>query len=156
LSGKYRVALGDILGEFRLLVAVSGILFGFLLNVSSSHLIGDPEEQMILMTALSFSSVSVVTFLFPVIYHHSHSFPLTDAEATKIYFRSHRFALWGLITLIITIYFSLILSLYSQLGQLSYILATIIMIVPAVLFLMRKVQVPSARHAKRKSPDVPP
>lgn len=148
MSDQYRMDLGAILGEFRLLVAVSGILFGFLLNVSSYRLVEGAEEQMLLMTALSFAAVSVVTFLLPVIYHHSHSFPITDAEATKIYFRSHRFALWGLITLITAIYFSLILSLYPQMGRTSYVVATVILAVPALLFVMRKVQVPSTRRRK--------
>jgi hypothetical protein len=139
---KYRIDVGDILGEFRLLVAVSGILFGFLLNVSLSQLIHGTETQMVLMLALSFAAVSVVIFLLPVIYHHLHSFPITEAEATKIYFRSHRFALWGLTTLLITIYFSLILSFYPQLGRGSYVVASIIMTVPAILFIMRKVKIP--------------
>lgn len=146
---EYRVDLGAILGEFRLLVAVSGILFGFLLNVSSFRLIESPEEQLILMLALSFAAVSVVTFLLPVIYHHSHSFPITEEEATKIYFRSHRFALWGLITLITAIYFSLILSLYSQMGRGAYLVSTVILTVPAILFMMRKIQVPSGKKKQK-------
>ena len=37
LMTEYSVGLGDILGEFRLLVAMSGILFSSLLNVSISR-----------------------------------------------------------------------------------------------------------------------
>ncbi len=142
MGDEYRVDLGAVLGEFRLLVAVSGILFGFLLNVSSSRLIERTEEQAVLVLALSFAAVSVVIFLLPVMYHHLHSFPITEVEATKIYYRSHRFALWGLTALIIAIYFSLILSFYPQMGQGSYVVATVIMLVPAILFMMRKVQLP--------------
>ncbi|MFQ6135247.1 MAG: DUF6328 family protein, partial [Nitrososphaerales archaeon] len=127
----------------------SGILFGFLLNVSSFRRIEAPEEQMILVLALSSAAVSVVTFLLPVIYHHSHSFPITKEEANKIYFRSHRFALWGLIALITTIYFSLILALYAQLGIWSYLVATLILTVPAILFMMRKVQIPPGRRNQK-------
>lgn len=140
MANQYRVDLGAILGEFRLLVAVSGILFGFLLNVSSTRLVERSEEQAVLVLALSFAAVSVVIFLLPVMYHHLHSFPITEAEATKIYYRSHRFALWGLTALIIAIYFSLILSFYPQMGQGSYVVATVIMLVPAILFMMRKVK----------------
>ncbi len=144
----YSVDLGAILGEFRLLVAVSGILFGFLLNVSAFRPVESPEEQAILTLALSSAAVSLVTFLLPVIYHHTHGFPLTEEEATKIYFRSHRFALWGLIALIVTIYFSLILALYAQMSRGSYLAATLILAIPALLFMMRKVQVPLGRMKK--------
>ncbi len=134
--------LSAILGEFRLLVAVSGLLFGFLLNVSAFRHIDASEEKIVLVLALSFAAVSVVTFILPVIYHHSHSFPITEKDAEKIYFRSHRFALWGLIALITTIYFSLILALYAELGIWSYLVATFILTIPALLFLMRKIQIP--------------
>ncbi|MBI2936699.1 MAG: hypothetical protein HYY22_00680 [Thaumarchaeota archaeon] len=149
MGNEYRVDLGAILGEFRLLVAVSGILFGFLLNVSSSRLIASADEQLVLLMALSFASVSVVIFLLPVIYHHLHSFPLTEAESTKIYYRSHRFILWGLTALIVAIYFSLILSFYPLMGYGSYVVAAIIMLVPAILFMMRKVKIPYSPQPKK-------
>lgn len=145
MSEKYRVDLGAILAEFRLLVAVSGILFGFLLNVSASRLIVDPEQKFILILALSSAAVSVMIFLLPVIYHHSHSFPVTDEESIKIYFRSHRFALGGLISLITTIFFSLTLAIHNELGNGSYIVSTLILVVPAVLFITRKVKIPKGK-----------
>lgn len=146
MSEKYHVDLGGVIAEFRLLIAVSGILFGFLLNVSASRLIVEPNEKLILIVALSFAAVSVMIFLLPVIYHHSHSFPITDDEAVKLYLRSHRFALWGLTSLIITIFFSLILSLYNEVGNGSYIIATIILVVPAILFITRKVHTPKIKR----------
>jgi hypothetical protein len=57
---EYSVDLSAILGEFRLLVAVSGLLFGFLLNLSAFRRIEAAEEQMVLVLALSSAAVSVV------------------------------------------------------------------------------------------------
>jgi len=146
LAKDYPIDIGAILGEFRLLVAVSGILFGFLLNVSSSRHMDVSEEQSVLILALSFAAVSIITFLLPSVYHHSRSFPITEEEATKIYFRSHRFALWGLVSLMTAIYFSLIFALYVQMGRLSYVIATAILSVPALLFVARKIRIPPSRN----------
>ncbi len=146
MSEKYRIDLGGVIAEFRLLIAVSGILFGFLLNVSASKLIVESDEKLILIVALSSAAVSVMIFLLPVIYHHSHSFPITDDEAVKLYFRSHRFALVGLISLITTVFFSLILALHNEVGNGSYIIALIILIVPAILFIMRNVNIPKTKR----------
>ena len=136
---KYPVGLGDILGEFRLFVAASGILFGFLLNVAFTRGKDTLTVELIFMVlALACAAISVLIFLLPAIYHHSHSFPLTEEEAEKIYIRSHRFALWGIITLIMTIYFSLILAFYSIFSWLSFVMASIILVIPAMLFILRK------------------
>jgi len=151
MSKDYRVDVGDVLGEFRLLVAVSGILFGFLLNVSALRLIESPEEQLMLVLALSSAAVSVMIFLLPVVYHHSHSFPITEEESTKLYYRSHRFVLGGLISLITTIFFALTLSLHNILGDGSYIVSALVLVVPALLFMMRKVKIPKRRRKRRAS-----
>ncbi len=131
--------LGDILGEFRLLVAVSGILFGFLLNLSvtATHITGD--NLVILTVALSFSALSILAFLLPVIYHHTHVFPLTAQQKSKFYLRTHRFALWGIGTLILSVYFSVVLALHTQLGTLAYLLSILLFAFPVVLFVTRKV-----------------
>ena len=130
--------LGDVLGEFRLLVAVSGILFGFLLNISvtTTHI---STSNLISIVALSLSAMSVLAFLLPVIYHHTHVFPLTVQQKKKMYVRSHRFAIWGIGTLVLSIYFSLVLALHLQLGTLAYLVSTLILAFPLVLFVTRKV-----------------
>ena len=83
---KYSVGLGETLGEFRLFVAASGILFGFLLNVAFTR--GKDTltvELTFMVLALACAAISVLIFLLPAIYHHSHSFPITEEEAKKIY-----------------------------------------------------------------------
>ena len=131
--------LGDVLGEFRLLVAVSGILFGFLLNLSvtATHVTG--ENSVILTVALSFSVLSILAFLLPVIYHHTHVFPLTAQQKRKFYIRSHRFALWGIATLILSVYFSVVLALHTQLGTLAYLFSAFLLAFPVMLFATRKI-----------------
>lgn len=135
----YAIDVGDILGEFRLLVAVSGILFGFLLNVAVFK--GGEEasvQAFLTILALSFAAISVLIFLLPPVYHHSRSFPIMHEEKRKLYFRSHQFALYGILTLILTIYFSLVLAFYSLASWQSFILAAVILGVPASLFRLRR------------------
>lgn len=139
----YSIELSDIMGECRLLIAVSGVLFGFLLNVSilttgrgSSDI---PMLEMLLLTlALAFAAISVLSFLLPTIYHHSHSFPVTKDEKKKIYIRSHRFIIAGLTLLVLTMYFSLALAFQPLVGSYSIAAAAIILVIPALLFHFRK------------------
>jgi len=51
-----------------------------------------------------------------------------------------------LISLITTVFFSLILALHNEVGNGSYIIALIILIVPAILFIMRIVQIPKTKR----------
>lgn len=135
------IGLAEVLGEFRLLVAVSGILFGFLLNLSISTPPSSDPRVFLLTVALASSALSILAFLMPVVYHHTRSFPLTARERRKVYLRSHRFALWGVGPLIGAIYFALVLALLNPLGLLAYVVAALILTFPAVLFATRKVGV---------------
>ena len=51
-----------------------------------------------------------------------------------------------MISLITTVFFSLILALHNEVGNGSYIIALIILIVPAILFIMRIVQIPKTKR----------
>jgi hypothetical protein len=138
---KYPVEelVDQVLGECRLLMTISGILFGFLLNVSVFKMEGlTPVGECVLTLALTSSAVSVLIFLLPAIYHHTRSFPLTTEEAKKVYIRSHRFIVWGLSSLILTIYFSLLLVFHTLVTWYAFIIVTAILAVPAMLFKMRK------------------
>jgi hypothetical protein len=145
-AGKHEeteIGLAEVLGEFRLLIAVSGILFGFLLNLSISG-VPPAEPRPILTIALASAALSILAFLMPVIYHHTRSFPLTARERRKVYVRSHRFALWGVGALIAAIYFALVLALLNSVGTLAYAIAALILSFPAILFATRKVGVHEA------------
>lgn len=138
----YSIELSDIMGECRLLIAVSGVLFGFLLNVSILTGRGSSDipmlEMLLLTLALAFAAISVLSFLLPTIYHHSHSFPVTKDEKKKIYIRSHRFIIAGLTSLVLTMYFSLSLAFQPLVGSYSIAAAAIILVIPALLFRFRK------------------
>jgi len=139
----YSIELSDVMGECRLLIAVSGILFGFLLNVSILTTGREAYQmdilQMTLLTAaLAFAAISVLSFLLPTIYHHSRGFPMTKGEKKKIYIRSHRFIIAGLASLVLTMYFSLALAFQPLVPCCSVIVAAIILIIPALLFHFRK------------------
>jgi hypothetical protein len=139
----YAVELSDVMGECRLLVAISGVLFGFLLNVSIlTKGKGETDitmlEVVLLILALAFAAVSVLSFLLPTIYHHSRSFPVTLEEKKKIYIRSHRFIIAGLTSLVLTMYFSLALAFQHLISFYSIVAAAIILLIPALLFRFRK------------------
>ncbi len=137
----FNVDVGDVLGEFRLLIAISGVLFGFLLNVSVFKAMEMSEEVIFLILAIVFSAASVMIFFLPVVYHHSKGYPGTPEEKRKFYIRSHRFALFGLVTLILTLYFSLSLVFFPLLSWNSLAITALILIIPAAVYWTRRIQI---------------
>lgn len=78
----------SVLRESSVLTSVSGIIFGFLLNISINSPDGfTTEESIILMIALYSISFAISFFIMPIIYHHVQ-YPYKDIEKFKI--RSHR------------------------------------------------------------------
>jgi Family of unknown function (DUF6328) len=98
-----------ILKESAVLTTISGFLFGFLLNISINRPSEfSPEDSIILMLAL-FTIIFAVSFLsMPVHYHHLQ-YPYQNLEKFKQ--RSHRFIIFGLVPLFLTLYFGLLLGL---------------------------------------------
>ncbi|AIC16241.1 membrane protein of unknown function [Nitrososphaera viennensis EN76] len=101
----------------------SGILFGFLLNIS----VNVPQDfdivdRISLLVALYSITVAIFLFIMPVIYHHLQ-YPYRDFEKFKK--RSHRFMLFGVVPAIVTLYFGLELALSSVIGNLAFLLAAI-------------------------------
>lgn len=127
-----------ILKESALLTTFSGILFGFLLNISVNR----PStfaliDIIILIIALYSITVASVLFVMPVVYHHVQ-YPYGNLNKFKV--RSHRFILSGLIPAGITLYLGLELAIHSQLGSLeSFLLASPPFILVYFLFRARKV-----------------
>jgi len=84
-----------ILKESAVLTTFSGVLFGFLLNISirgANQLLF--VEKIILVLASFSVAIAISLFVMPVIYHHVE-FPYTDVDKFKK--RSHRFILFGFI-----------------------------------------------------------
>jgi hypothetical protein len=98
-----------ILKESAVLTTISGFLFGFLLNISINRPSEfSSEDSIILMLAL-FTITFAVSFLsMPVLYHHLQ-YPYRNLERFKQ--RSHRFIIFGLVPLFVTLYFGLLLGL---------------------------------------------
>lgn len=121
-----------ILKESALLTTFSGILFGFLLNIS----VNTPStfttiDVIILIIALYSITVTASLFVMPVQY------PYGDLNKFKI--RSHRFILSGLVPAGITLYLGLELAIHSRLGTIeSFILASFPFILVYFLFKTRK------------------
>lgn len=126
-----------ILKESALLTTFSGILFGFLLNISVNTPITFTTIDVItLIIALYSITVAASLFVMPVVYHHVQ-YPYGDLNKFKI--RSHRFILSGLVPAGITLYLGLELAIHSRLGTIeSFILASFPFILVYFLFKTRK------------------
>lgn len=125
-----------VLRESALLTTFSGILFGFLLNISINVPSDfDVVDRIILLVALYSITVAVFLFIMPVIYHHLE-YPYTDFEKFKK--RSHRFMLFGVVPAIVTLYLGLVLALLPMVGDLSFLLAAIPYVLVYIFFRKRK------------------
>ena len=94
-----------ILKESAALTTFSGILFGFILNIS----INPPDtfsyiDKILLLITLYTITTATALFVMPIIYHHLQ-YPYGDLEKFKK--RSHRFILSGLIPVGITLIIAL-------------------------------------------------
>jgi len=125
-----------VLRECSVLVVISGILFGFLLNITVNVPEGHGIVNMVTLLAAMFSiTVAITFFAMPVIYHHLQ-YPYTDIEKFKL--RSHRFILFGLVPMGITLYLGLAIALSSLLGEFAFIPAAFPFAIVYALFRMRK------------------
>lgn len=126
-----------ILKESAVLTAFSGILFGFILQISINSPISFGFLNKVLIL-ISLYSITIATSLFimPVIYHHLQ-YPYKDIQKFKS--RSHKFILFGLLHVGITLYLGLVISV-STIFQIyiSLILATIPFIIVYIYFGFRK------------------
>ena len=138
------VTYDTVLRESSVLTSVSGIIFGFLLNISINSPIGfSVEDSIILMISLYSISFAISFFIMPIIYHHIQ-YPYKDIEKFKI--RSHRFIIFGMVPGAITVYFGLLLGLKfsfrtgigSAYDPFSYIFAIVPFILVYIFFKMRK------------------
>ena len=70
----------SVLKESGVLTSVSGIIFGFLLNISINSPKGFTiEDSILLMISLYSISFAVSFFVMPIIYHHIQ-YPYRDIE----------------------------------------------------------------------------
>lgn len=134
----------SVLRESSVLTSVSGIIFGFLLNISINSPNGfTTEDSIILMISLYSITFAVSLFVMPIIYHHIQ-YPYKDINKFKI--RSHFFIKIGMILGAIAMYTGLLLglkfSLHDGIGPVyehfSYILAIVPFVFVIIFFKKRK------------------
>ena len=126
-----------ILKESAVLTAFSGILFGFLLQISinSSQYFGLFNKLLILISLYSIT-ITTSLFIMPVIYHHLQ-YPYKDIQKFKS--RAHKFILFGLLHVGITLYLGLVISVSTVFQiYISLILATIPFVIVYIYFSFRK------------------
>ena len=134
----------SVLRESSVLTSVSGIIFGFLLNISINAPNGfTTEDSIILMISLYSITFAVSLFVMPIIYHHIQ-YPYRDMEKFKM--RAHYFIKIGMIPAAITLYLGLLLGLKFSLHMgiepkyenFAYILAIVPFILVYIFFKKRK------------------
>ena len=137
---EHGVGIGEILGEVRVFIAVSGILFGFLLtaSVADTSQIPGIVQRTLLLLALVCTASATLMFILPPLYHHLR-FPMDQKQTAQFFWRSHKFIVWGLVPLYAGVYFSLFLALYSLIGAYAAILSTGILIIPFIAYELRKI-----------------
>ena len=121
-----------ILKESAALVTFSGILFGFILNIS----INPPDtfsymDKILLLITLYAITIAACLFVMPIIYHHLQ-YPYHDFE--KFRKRSHRFILYGLIPVGITLIIALGISSSLLINKSIFIPLSLI---PFILIIVR-------------------
>jgi Family of unknown function (DUF6328) len=126
-----------IVKESSLLTTAGGILFGFLLSIS----INNPESfslinRITLLVALYSITIAISLFVMPVIYHHLQ-YPYSDLEKFKE--RSHKFMIFGLIPVGLTLYLALEIALsFTVSREIAFGLAAIPFLLVYLLFKKRK------------------
>ena len=114
---------GTVLRESALLTTFSGLLFGFLLNISiTSAKQFAFSYRIIILIALFNIMVAMCLFVMPVIYHHIE-FPYKDVA--KFIRRSHR-------------YLGMVLKFSQIINDYAYLVAIVPFLLVIVLFQMRK------------------
>jgi hypothetical protein len=126
----------SILKEAALLTTFTGILFGFLLNISvTSSSTLNLLEQVVLATALFSITIAASLFVMPVVYHHIQ-FPYNDLAKFKA--RAHRFIIFGSIPTAVTLFLGIVLAFFPIIGIYTFIIAPLPFLLVSVLYKMRK------------------
>jgi hypothetical protein len=126
-----------ILKESAALTTFSGILFGFILNIS----INPPGtfsyiDKILLLITLYTITTAASLFVMPIIYHHIQ-YPYGDFE--KFRKRSHRFILYGLIYVGVTLIIALEIASSLLINKsISIPLSSLPFILILILYLKRK------------------
>jgi hypothetical protein len=125
-----------ILKEAALLTTFTGVLFGFLLNISitsSQHL--DFSDRIVLAIALFSMTIAASLFVMPVVYHHIQ-FPYSNLEKFKL--RAHWFIIFGLIPTAVTLYLGIVLAFSPIIDTYAFVVAALPFVFVFIVYRMRK------------------
>jgi hypothetical protein len=134
--------ISDILAQARQLTTVSGLAFGFLLSITSSHVFERELGRVLVSFALMSTASAIVVFLLPLLYTQLR-FPMDRTQILKFYVWSHKFILCGVALLFAGIYTAVWYALYLQLGWPAPIIATGMFLVPLIIYRLRKIGDPT-------------
>ena len=140
--------IGEVLGQARQFTTVSGLAFGFLLNIAASSGGGQTVPRVIGRTLIALALVStaaaILIFALPAIYTQI-KFPMDKKHILRFYVWSHRFILCGIAFLSVGLYAAVWFAL-DKLILLDWpapILATGIFIIPLTVYSLRKIGGPT-------------
>lgn len=133
---RYSTEHYDIIGSgldwFLILGTASSIFFGFLLKIT----VNPPSyltllDKITLLAALYAVTVATTMFIMPVIYHTSH---YRKFDVDRFVFRTKKYIMIGIVSVMIAMYLSLGLVLDSKLPTIvAYSLATL----PFIFIILR-------------------
>ena len=114
---------GTALRESALLTTFSGLLFGFLLNISiASARQFTFSYQIIILIALFSIMVAMSLFVMPVIYHHTR---ISLSRRNKIHKKSHRFMLFGFLPTGVSLYLGMVPAFSQIINDYAYLVAIV-------------------------------
>jgi hypothetical protein len=132
------IQISDVLGQARQLTTVSGLAFGFLLSIASSHAFERILGRTLISFALMSTACAIFVFLLPLLYTQLR-FPMDRSHVLQFYVWSHKFILCGFALLSAGMYSAVRYALYLQLDWPAPIVATGIFLVPLIIFRLRKI-----------------
>lgn len=135
------IQISDVLAQARQFTTVSGLAFGFLLNIAaSSPLFPRPVGRILIALALVSTASAILIFALPAIYIQSR-FPIDRKQILHFYVWSHKFILCGIVFLGLGMYSAVWFAL-DRLISLDWpapILATGIFIIPFTVYRLRRI-----------------
>ena len=139
--------ISEVLAQARQFTTVSGLAFGFLLNIAASYGGGEVFARLISRILIGLALIStasaILIFALPAIYIQIR-FPMDKKQILRFYVWSHKFLLYGVVLLSVGMYAAVWFALdrLTLLDWPSPILATGIFIIPFTVYELRRMGSP--------------
>ncbi len=133
--------ISDVLAQARQFTTVSGLAFGFLLNIAAaSPLFPRPIGRALVSLALISTASAILIFALPAIYIQIR-FPIDKKQTLRFYVWSHKFLLCGVALLSLGMYAAVWFAL-DRLILFDWptpIVATSIFVIPLAVYRLRRI-----------------